>query len=285
VTISSAAAEELPGTPIKGPSALGDDPRRFLRLTWTLAITQFKLKFYGSVLGYLWQLMRPLMLFGVLYVVFTEFVRLGNDVEFYPVVLLTGIVLYTFVSEATSGAVASVVERETLVRKVHFPRMVIPCAVVLTAFLNLMLNLLAVAVFAAISGVPLHGSAIQIPVILLALVAFVLGIALVVSALYVRYRDVQPIWEVLLQVLFYGTPVLYPIEVVPVGVREWMVLNPFAAVVQQMRHAVIDPTAQSAPIVAGGWDRLTLSGLVVAAFFVIGFLIFHREAPRIAEEL
>ncbi len=154
MTISSAAAEELPGTPIKGPSALGDDPRRFLRLTWTLAITQFKLKFYGSVLGYLWQLMRPLMLFGVLYVVFTEFVRLGNDIEFYPVVLLTGIVLYTFVSEATGGAVASVVERETLVRKVQFPRMVIPCAVVLTATLNLMLNLVAVVVFAAISGVP-----------------------------------------------------------------------------------------------------------------------------------
>jgi ABC-2 type transport system permease protein len=274
---------------IAGPSALGGDVRRFLRLTWTLAVTSFKLRFYGSALGYLWQLMRPLLLFGVLYVVFTQFVRLGEGIEFYPVVLLSGIVLFTFLSEATSTGVVSVVESEALIRKVEFPRMAIPCSVVLTAIFNLGLNMLAVVVFAAISGVSLHGSIIQLPVIIGAFVAFVLGIVLVTSALYVRYRDVKPIWDVVLQMLFYGTPVLYPIEVVQErsqAAAEWLVtLNPFAAVVQQLRHAVLDPSAQSAAVAAGGWGRLAITGAITLAILAIGIAVFRRRAPYVAEEL
>jgi ABC-2 type transport system permease protein len=274
---------------VRGPTALGDDARRFWRLTWTLAVTNFKLRFYGSALGYLWQLMRPLLLFGVLYVVFTEFVRVGGGVRFYPVVLLTGIVLFTFVSEATSAGVRSVVESEALIRKVAFPRMAIPCSVVLTALFNVGLNLVAVIVFAAISGVDLHGSLIQLPVIVAALVAFVLGIVLVTSALYVRYRDVQPIWEVVLQMLFYGTPVLYPIEIVQersATVAEWLVtLNPFAAVTQQMRHATLDPTAPSAAEAAGGWGHLAITAAITLAILAAGFVVFRRRAPYVAEEL
>ena len=274
---------------VRGPSALGDDARRFWRLTWTLAVTNFKLRFYGSALGYLWQLMRPLLLFGVLYVVFTEFVRLGGGVNFYPVVLLTGIVLFTFVSEATSSGVRALVESEALIRKVEFPRMAIPCSIVLTALFNLGLNMLAVVVFAAISGVDLHASLIQIPVIVVALVAFVLGVVLITSALYVRYRDVQPIWDVVLQMLFYGTPVLYPIEIVQERSRvvaEWMItLNPFAAVTQQMRHATIDPSAPSAVEAAGGWGHLGITALITLAILGVGFLTFRRRAPYVAEEL
>ena len=282
-------AAGLPGRPLPGPSALGGDPGRFLRLTWTLAVTNFKLRFYGSALGYLWQLMRPLLLFGVLYVVFTQFVRLGGGIEQYPVVLLTGIVLFTFVSEATSTGVNSLVANEALIRKVEFPRMAIPCAVVLTALFNLGLNMIAVVVFAVISGVDLHGSIIQLPVIVGALVAFVLGVVLLTSAMYVKYRDVQPIWDVVLQMLFYGTPVLYPIEVVqddfPTA-AEWIVtLNPFAAIVQQMRHAAIDPTAQSAAVAAGGWGHLALTGLLLLAILGGGLLVFRRRAPYVAEEL
>jgi ABC-2 type transport system permease protein len=273
-----------PGRPLSGPTALGGDPRRFLRLTWTLAVTNFKLRFYGSALGYLWQLMRPLLLFGVLYVVFTQFVRLGGDIHDYPVVLLTGIVLFTFISEATS-----IVANEALIRKVEFPRMAIPCSVVLTALFNLGLNMVAVVVFAVISGVDLHSSIIQLPVIVGALVAFVLGIVLFTSAMYVKYRDVQPIWDVILQMLFYGTPVLYPIEVVQDDfprAAEWIVtLNPFAAIVQQMRHAAIDPTADSAAVAAGGWGHLALTGLITLAILGGGLLVFRRRAPYVAEEL
>ena len=272
------------GRPKSGPTALGGDAGRFARLTWTLAVTEFKLRFYGSALGYLWQLMRPLMLFGVLYVVFTEFVRLGGDVRFYPVVLLTGIVLFTFVAEATTGSVASVVERESLIRKVEFPRMAIPCSVVLTALMNLGLNLVVVMVFAILSGVDPHLSALQTPLVVVVLVGFALGVALLTSALYVRYRDIKPIWDVGLQVLFYGSPVLYPIEVVPEDARGWMLLNPLALTIQQLRHWGIDPTAPSALEVAG-WERLVASVALAAAVAALGALAFRRRAPRMAEDL
>lgn len=285
----TAASQAPPGRPLGGPTALGGDARRFWRLTWTLAVTNFKLRFYGSALGYLWQLMRPLLLFGVLYVVFTQFVRLGDDVKFFPVVLLTGIVLFTFVSEATSTGVTSVLGSEALIRKVEFPRMAIPCSVVLTALFNLGLNMLAVVVFAIISGVELHGSLIQLPVIVVALVAFVLGVVLITSSLYVKYRDVQPIWDVILQMLFYGTPVLYPIEVVqrdfPTAAQWIITLNPFAAVVQQARHAFIDPTAQSAATAAGGFGHLAITGVITLGLLGLGVLIFARRAPYVAEEL
>jgi ABC-2 type transport system permease protein len=280
----SAAAEATLGPPIKGPSALGTDRERFLRLTWTLAVTAFKLRFYGSALGYLWQLMRPLMLFGVLYVVFSEFVRLGEGINFYPAVLLTGIVLFTFLSQAGSEGVTSLVERESLIRKVEFPRMAIPCATVLTACFNLGLNLVAVVVFAAIAGVEPHSTLVQVPVILAVFIAFLLGIVLLTSSLYVRYRDVNPIWEVAQQILFYATPVLYPIEVVPEEAQGWLMLNPFALVVQQMRHAAIDPTAPSALDVAG-WPRFLASLAIAFGILVVGLLVFRRRAPHIAEEL
>jgi ABC-2 type transport system permease protein len=274
--------------PIKGPSALGSDRTRFFRLTWTLAVTAFKLRFYGSALGYLWQLMRPLMLFGVLYVVFSEFVRVGAGIHFYPAVLLTGIVLFTFLSQAGSEGVTSVVERESLIRKVEFPRMAIPCATVLTALFNLGLNLIVVVIFAVIAGVDLHASIVQVPLVLAVFVAMVLGIVLLTSALYVSYRDVAPIWDVVQQIAFYATPVLYPIEVVRGAsetAAEWLLtLNPFAVVVQQIRHAAIDPTAPS-PVEIAGVARVSVSIALAFAVLVVGFVVFRRRAPHIAEEL
>jgi ABC-2 type transport system permease protein len=155
----SAAGGLAPGTrlgpAVTGPSALGDQPMRALQLSLALAATDFKLRFFGSVLGYFWQLVRPLLLFGVLYVVFTEFIRIGDAVTFYPVVLLTNIVLFTFFAEGT-GAVTSLLDRENLVRKVQFPLLSIPLATVLLAAFNLVLNGLAVLVFALASGVRPH---------------------------------------------------------------------------------------------------------------------------------
>ena len=137
----------------KGPSALGDDLRRFVALTYTLAVTDFKLRFFGSALGYVWTLMRPLLLFGVLYVVFTEIVKFGGGVEHYPVYLLMAIVLFTYFSETTSRCVTSLIERENLLRKMRFPRMVIPLSVALHALFNLGLNLIVVFIFVLASGI------------------------------------------------------------------------------------------------------------------------------------
>jgi ABC-2 type transport system permease protein len=284
--VSTAAERMPPGSLVAGPSAAGGDWRRFLTLTLTLAVTEFKLKFFGSLLGYLWQLMRPLMLFGVLFVVFTEFVRIGDGVPFYGVVLLTNIVMFTFVAEATSASVGALVDRENLVRKVQFPRLAIPLSVVTTAAFNLLLNFVAVLVFIAIAGVEPRWTWLEVPALLLMLAVMVTGFSMLISALYVRARDVRPIWDVALQVAFYGSPVIYVIELLPSDrLQQLMMLNPLAVILQQMRHALIDPGAGGAAAVAGGFERLLPAFLFVIGVFALGLWVFRREAPRVAEEL
>jgi ABC-2 type transport system permease protein len=272
--------------PIRGPSALGGSPERFWTLTWTLAVLSFRLKFFGSVLGYFWQLMRPLLMFGVLYFVFTELVRLGGGVNNYPVVLLMGIIIYTFYAEATGTSVTSVPDHETLVRKVHFPRLVIPLSVVLTTYLNFILNFVAVIVFVLASGIEPRLSWLEIIPLIGALGLLSAGIGTMLSALFVRYRDVAPIWEVVLQLSFYGAPILYPIEKIPKESLQHLIMcNPLAAIVEQARHAIIDPTAPSAAQAIGGAQYLLIPLGILVLVCVLGFVIFDRSAPHIAEEL
>jgi ABC-2 type transport system permease protein len=277
----------LLGPPIAGPSALGGGVRRFFLLARTLAVTDFKLRFFGSVLGYFWQLGRPLMLFGVLYGVFTQFLRLGNEIEHYPIVLLANIVLFTFFSEATGGAVGSVVGRENLVRKIHFPRMAIPVSVVITASFNLVLNMLVVLIFGLASGVRPRWTWLELPLLIALLALLIVGIAMLLSALFVRFRDVAPIWDVTIQALFYATPILYVIQSIQVSdtVKHAMMLNPLAAILTQVRHAVIDPGAPTAAAAAGGAVYLLIPLGIVVAFLVVGYQVFNRNAPAIAEHL
>jgi ABC-2 type transport system permease protein len=282
----SVAVHDL-GRPIRGPSALGGDLRRMLHLTVTLAIMEFKLRFFGSVLGYLWQLMRPLMLFGVLYLVFTEFVRFGSGVEHYQAVLLTGIVLFTFFSDATIASVTSVVDRENLVRKIEFPRLVVPLSVLLTAYFNLALNMLAVLVFVLTAGVAPRVEWLLFPLLLVVLGLFATGVAMLLSALYVRFRDVKPIWEVGLQMMFYASPILYVLENVPNATlqKAIVIFNPLATLIVEARHLLIDPSAPNAWEAAGGGVRLLVPAAIVLGVLALGFLVFNREAPRIADEL
>jgi ABC-2 type transport system permease protein len=290
------------GRPIRGPRALTDDWRRFWHLTYNIARNDFKLKFFGSALGYLWQVMKPLLLFGVLYVFFVLIVKVGHggkpSEQFYGVQLLGSIVLFTFFAEATGGAVRSVVDRENLVRKIQFPRMVIPLAVVLLSFFNLMLNLVVVLIFALISGVQPMLSWLELPLILLMLVLFSTGLAMLLSALFVRARDIQPIWEVISQIVFYGSPVIIPLE----SVREKLLdppnnsqidtilyhvymANPLVTIFQQFRHAMITHATLSAGQALGSWAALLEPLGVVAAFFALGFWVFNRSAPFVAENL
>jgi ABC-2 type transport system permease protein len=289
-TVSPAEPVVMPagGEVIRGPSALSGGWKRFLSLTRTLAVQEFKLKFFGSVLGYAWQLMRPLMLFGVLYVVFSVIVRLGDAVPHYPVMLLTAIVLFTFYAEATSSSVSAVVDRENLVRKIHFPRLVIPMAVVMTAVFNLMVNLVAVAIFALVSGVQPRTTWLLFPLVLLVLTVLVMGTATLLSALFVRYRDVRPIWDVVLQMTFYGSPIIYPIELVLADfprLGQAMMCSPFGALIQQARHWLFDPDAPTPAEVLGADWRLVIPIGLGVAIVAAGLWVFNREAPRIAEEL
>jgi ABC-2 type transport system permease protein len=286
MSATEASAARPPGRPVRGPSAVGGDWRRLLQLTRLLAVTDFRLRFFGSVLGYVWQVMHPLLLFGVLYLVFTEVVRIGGDVPFYGVSLLAGIVLFVFVSESTSQSVQSLVEREPIVRKIQFPRLAVPLSVVVTALLRLGLNLLVVIVFLLAAGGEVRLSWLELPLLVVLLALLAVGAASLLSALYVHFRDVKPIWDVVLQVLFYGSPIFWTIDVITNDtVRELLMLNPFAAVLQQFRHAVIDSAHPSAFEALGGGALILVPLLLIALLSVGGFRYFDRKAPRIAEEL
>ncbi len=193
----SAPTEALELHPVRGPAALGGGARRFFELLWLMAVTEFKRTYFGTVLGYLWSLLRPLVLFAVLLFVFTKIFRLGSDVENYPVLLLFNIVVYNFFQEATTQAVTSVVAQEGVVRKTQFPRLVIPLSVVLTALMHLGLNLIAVFGFILAYGVDPRWTWLLLPAVLIPLMLLTTCVAMLLSALYVRARDVHPIWEVL----------------------------------------------------------------------------------------
>jgi ABC-2 type transport system permease protein len=294
-----AAPFEGLGRPIRGPRALTNDWRRFWHLTYNIARNEFKLKFFGSALGYVWQVMKPLLLFGVLYVFFVVISHVGSggqpDERFYGVQLLGSIILFTFFAEATGGAVRSVVDRENLVRKIQFPRLVIPLAIVLLAFFNLMMNLIVVLIFALISGVHPMLSWLELPLILVMLILFSTGLAMLLSAMFVRFRDMQPIWEVVSQIVFYGSPVIIPITtvraklIVPPHDQQLLyhlyMLNPLVTVFQQFRHAMVTHATLSAGQALGSWTALLEPLGVVLVIFLLGFWVFNRSAPFVAENL
>jgi ABC-2 type transport system permease protein len=282
----SAVGSAPPLTPVTGSTAFGGKGRRFVDLTVTLAVLDFKVRYFGSALGYFWQLARPLMLFGVLFVVFTQFVKFNEGIKFFPAYLLTSIMLFTFFADATGGAVTAVLDRENLVRKIQFPRVVIPLSSVLTAIFNLLTNMVAVGVFVVVTGVKPLATWVLVPFLVGALCVLAIGMSMLLSALYVRYRDMEPIWEVLLQVLFYGSPILYAIEIVPSDTaRQAIMCNPIATILQQMRHWFIDNSALSAPQAIGSWAMMAIPISISVLVCVAGLWYFNREAPRIAEDL
>lgn len=272
--------------PIPGPRAIGVPPERFAALVWTIAVSEFKLKFYGSALGYVWQLMRPLLLFGVLYLFFTQILRF-ESVEYYPVVLLQGIVIFTFLAEATTGSVTGLVDQEALVRKIQFPRLAVPFSIVLTALFNLLINYVVVFVFLIIQGgSPLWSWLWAFPLLIAALVFVATSISVLLSALYVRYRDVRPIWEVLLQTLYFVSLVLIPIEAVPnETLQKLLLISPFACIVEELRHAVIDPGAPTVGAMLGNPLLVAVPVGIALALAAIAYTVFDRMAPVVAEEL
>jgi ABC-2 type transport system permease protein len=270
---------------VKRPGVLSEDARRVLSLTWTLAITDWKLRFYGSVLGYVWTLARPFAFFGVIYVVFTEIADVGSEVQNYGVYVLFGLVLFNFFAETTGLCVTCLVNRENLLRKMRFPRVVIPLSVALTAFLNLGMTLVAVFGFTLANGIWPQWSWLELIPILALLTMLATGVGMLLSVLYIRYRDVQPIWEVVSQILFYASPVLYVATMVPDDYQRAYLANPIASILTQVRHAIVDPTAPSLATAIGDPVRILIPLGVVVGLLALGLASFNRMAPSIAEEL
>ena len=278
------------GREVKGPTALGDDPRRLWQLAYTLASTDFKLKFFGSFLGYLWQLVNPLMLFGVLFLVFSFALSLDQGVKYFPVALLLGIVLFSFLSEATSSAVRSLVQRENLVRKVDFPRLAVPMASVMTSVFNLGLNLVPVWVFLLASGGRPRVAWLGFVVVIAVLVLFVFGLAMLLSIAFVRFRDIEPIWNVVQQVLFYTSGVFFTVDAIAKQKHgqlfvDLLFCNPFAAILASARHVLVDPSWEAPwQAVSSEWILLIPGGMIVGSV-AFGFLLFRAQAPKVAEDL
>jgi len=252
-----------------------------------LVITDFKLRYQGSVLGYAWSLLKPLFLFAIMYVVFGILVKLGS-VEHYPVYLLLGIVLWTFFAEATNQGLASIVSRGSVIRKISFPKYIIVLSTTISALVNLTLNLLIVAVFMLISGVTLNVSILMLPFYIIEIYILALGLAFSLSALNVKYRDTSHIWEIIMQAAFYATPIIYPLSVVMDKseiAAKFLMMNPIAQAIQDARYSLIThDTVTVTSLFRNDWYILIPIGIVIVVF-IFGSLYFKKNSKYFAENI
>jgi ABC-2 type transport system permease protein len=251
-----------------------------------LVRTDFKLRYQGSFLGYAWSLLRPLLLFVILYVVFVRFLRLGTDVPHYPVYLLSGIVIWNFFTEMTSQSLGSIVGRGDLIRKIRIPRWIIVFSSSISALINLGLNIIVIAIFMIINHVDAYRTLAFVPILLIEVYLFALGVSLSLSALFVKFRDVGYIWEVTLQAGFYLTPIIYPLSrITNVTLQKLIFVNPMAQAIQDIRYsAVTHDSLTIHHIFNGGWYAL-VPFIIVLATLVGGLAYFKSQANSFAENI
>ncbi len=270
---------------VSGPSALGGGRRRAWELLYLIASTDFKRTYFGTALGYVWTIGRPLLVFGVLLVVFEKGLKLGAAVPHYPQLLLFNFILFGFFQEGVGTALPSIVAAEAIVRKTQFPRLVIPVSAVLTALFNLGLNLIVVFAFILGDGITPRWTWLLLPVLVLGTLIFTIAVAMILSSLFPRYRDVGIIWGVLATALFYGTPVIYVLDRFHHALRVIVSANPMAVILVAARKWIIDPHALGPAAELGSHAYLLIPAAVYVVICVLAVWIFRREAPRIAEEL
>lgn len=252
-----------------------------------LIITDFKLRYQGSALGYLWSVIKPLFLFAILYVVFGVFMRAGQGIEHYPVYLLLGIVLWSFFSEATSQGLQSILARGDLIRKVNFPKFIIVISGTVSALINLAINFMVVMVFILLNGVHLSVSSLWIIPLIIELYVFALGIAFLLAALNVKYRDVGYLWEIFLQAAFYATPILYPLQMLankPMITEILLLVNPVAQIIQDARFNIVTHDAITLWSASSGW-RLVIPFVIVLTAAALGAYYFKKHSKKFAEEI
>jgi ABC-2 type transport system permease protein len=264
--------------------------RRFFKpsnrsLIRELVASDFKLRYQGSTLGYIWSLLRPLLMFGVLYLVFTHVIRVGNNVPHYPSYLLLGLVLWQFFLEATSGGMNAITGRGDLVRKVSIPKYTLIISTTLSALVNLCLNLIVVFIFMLLGHVNFRINILLAPLYIGELLVLALGIAFLLSTLFVKFRDIGHIWDVILQILFYATPLIYSLAIVPHRFIKFVSLNPLAQIFQDMRSVMITPAALTTKQVFNSQIGRIIPILIVLAIFVLGAWYFRRSSKNFAEEL
>lgn len=259
--------------------------RRNRILLRELVVTDFKLRYQGSVLGYAWSVLKPLFLFLILYIVFEKFLRLGRDIEHFPVYLLLGMVLWTFFTEATGQGLQSIINRGDLIRKINFPKYIIVISGTISALINLMINMVVVFIFCLFNGVEVRPEALLIFPLIIELYIFALAIAFFLSAINVKYRDIGYLWEIFLQAAFYATPILYPLQLVMKEMPKapnWIMMNPVAQVIQDAREVLV--TRQTVT----GWEiihdaRTYIPFVIILVLVVLGAYYFRRNQKTFAE--
>ena len=262
--------------------------KRSLILLSELTKTDFKLRYQGSVLGYLWALLRPMMMFAILYVVFAKLLRMGGDIPHYPVYLLCGTTLWSFFTECTSQGLQAMVIRGDLIRKISFPKYIVVMSSTLTAVINMLINLVVVIVFALINGVQPSLTWLLVPLSLLELYSLSLGIAFFLGAINVKYRDVTSIWDVCIQALFYAVPIIYPVTMVANTsqiMAKILLLNPIAQAIQDVRHNLITGEAITSWNYLGNPWLTIIPIAIVVIVLLVGTLYFRNKSRFFAEEI
>jgi ABC-2 type transport system permease protein len=251
-----------------------------------LVRTDFKIRYQGSVLGYAWSLLRPLLLFLILYVVFVKFLKIGNGVPHYPVYLLLGVVIWNFFIEMTAQGLGSIVNRGDLIRKILIPRWIVVFSSSLSAVINLLLNLVVIAIFMILNHVDVMRTILVVPLLLIEVYVFALGLSLFLSAAFVKYRDVSYIWEVILQAGFYLTPILYPLSrITNLSFQKIILLNPMGQAIQDARYdAITHSTITAHSIFQGGWYQV-VPYILVVLMLIVGVTYFRKEAKYFAENI
>lgn len=257
----------------------------YLRVLRVIAAVEFKIKYAGSVLGYVWSLAKPLSYFAVLWFVFGRVFRTG--IEDFPAYLLIGIVLYMFFVDAGGLSLASIVNRGPLLRRLAFPPVIIPISVVVTALMTFCVNAAAVAVFVGFTGARPRLEWLLLPLLVVELFVFVVGVGLFLASMFVRFKDIGPLWELSAQLLLFATPIMYPVTLFPLWAQTIAFLNPLVQVMQDVRYIVLGEGAphRIAADVLGGSAGHALPVAIALATFVLGLLLFQRDAPTFAERV
>lgn len=259
-----------------------------------LVKTDFKLRYQGSMLGMAWSVLRPLMLFAVMYVVFVRFLRFGAGIPHFAVSLLLAQTLWSFFQEATSQGMRAIVDRGDLLRKINFPKYIVVISSTVSAFINLLISLVVVLIFMIINGVEFRWTAVLFPLLIIELYIFALAIAFLLSTLYVKFRDIGHIWDVVMQIWFYLTPIIYPLsQIINMGgyglliAKLLLIFNPVAQIIQDARYVMV--TTQTETIwntVGAGFSLLRIIPVIlILALFIVGVAVFRKHSKRFAEEL
>lgn len=254
-----------------------------------LVKTDFKLRYQGSFLGVLWSVLKPLMLFAVMYVVFVKFLRFTDGTPTYPMVLLLGISLWGFFSEATSVGMNSIVARGDLLRKINFPKHIVILSSMSSAMISLSINLLVVLLFAVLTGVNFTWSVLWLPLNILQLFLLAFGFSLILATMYVKFRDIGHIWDVISQILFYSIPIIYPIKMVldkSPEIAQIMMLNPIAQTIQDIRHNLIAPeTTPTTWSLVNNTAAYCIPIILTVVIVIIGALYFRKNSKSFAETI